>query len=1246
MKILGIKGKNLASLKGEFNIEFDKEPLASAGIFAITGHTGAGKSTILDAMCLALFGQTPRFNTSAAKETGVKMVDGDSTISQGDVKNILRKGAIDGYAEVKFLAQDNNIYASRWSVRRAKNQPNGALQADSLELRNLSTGQPFADKKTETKEEIIRLIGFTFEQFTRSVLLAQNDFTTFLKAKKDEKSNLLEKLTGTEIYSKVSKLIFEKTKKAGEEVERIKTYLKEVKLLEPAQLLHYQNEHLSLSTQIKQLEDQKTEADKELIWHHQYQKLKAEALQAEYTYNEQKRIATESAGRKATWLLIEQVQDAKPIVSTKERLSIQFTENKNEIDKIKDIQSSLNQQISIQRDQLAVLNTDYEKFEKSIVDKSELIKQAEALDLQIGSFVSQINQVKIETEEAKKQEKEAEDGYKEILGKRKQLEVEIGEAEKFILQNKTRENVAKSAVLIIQKLQDATLAQSETASLTVEIEKLESSIESKQSKLRDNQDIVLEHSDRQASQSKKLAELQKGINLVDIQKVKQEIDHLQAQASLLQQAKASYSELLQAENQLKELDDIIESKTKQIAVLQNALVLQKANSDDAKIRKEEAEKNYQIAVLASTDNIVDLRAQLKPNEPCMVCGSTSHPYINENQKLNHVLATLLLHFQNLENEYKQHSDRWLKTEHEIKIIGDLLQSNLLKKPLLESVAVQKKLSWSAYQQQLLIPATQQNIEDYLQLRLDEGNNTILQLKEQENKYQISQAQLADLKEILRNEENRIVQLNVENAEYEATINLEKAKLLQFYESKDKDSKIEWQCINTVSPYFDKKDWQIAWQSDPDNFIERIETFSKKWSQYQAIVDKNSKEIHTIDGSIQALHKNWQEKATFSQKQIEKHRLLDTELRQKQSQRQLIFDGKELSLLQAEWQTIRTDLKQKITTLSTSIQTQTLSEERLHGTIKKTQELVNQLEVALIQNAKEMNSWLEAFYQKENHKLTQDDLTPLLDYTSEWRATESKHFKQIDESLVSTSTTLQERQSQLQKHTAVYQPKATIDEIQNQLTNTTQALKILLSKAQEVDYYLKSDEEARLKSTKYLDDQDQLAQKYENLKKLNDLFGSSDGKKFSLIAQEYTLEILINYANAHLKDLSNRYQLERIPDSLALQVIDQDMGDEIRSVHTLSGGESFIVSLALALGLASLSSNRMSVECLFIDEGFGSLDNDTLRIAMDALERLHSQGRKVGVISHIAEMTERIHTQINVVRLSEGTSKVVVAGLYG
>jgi ATPase subunit of ABC transporter with duplicated ATPase domains len=164
------------------------------------------------------------------------------------------------------------------------------------------------------------------------------------------------------------------------------------------------------------------------------------------------------------------------------------------------------------------------------------------------------------------------------------------------------------------------------------------------------------------------------------------------------------------------------------------------------------------------------------------------------------------------------------------------------------------------------------------------------------------------------------------------------------------------------------------------------------------------------------------------------------------------------------------------------------------------------------------------------------------------------------------------------------------------------------------------------------------------RKLNELIGSKEGDKFRMIAQRRTLDVLLGYANQQLNQLSARYRLERLPESLNLIVIDCDMGEERRSIHSLSGGESFLVSLALALGLASLTSNRLRIESLFIDEGFGSLDPETLAVAMNALTHLESQGRKVGVISHVTEMTDAIPVQIKIEkRRSGGASRIVIPG---
>ena len=161
--------------------------------------------------------------------------------------------------------------------------------------------------------------------------------------------------------------------------------------------------------------------------------------------------------------------------------------------------------------------------------------------------------------------------------------------------------------------------------------------------------------------------------------------------------------------------------------------------------------------------------------------------------------------------------------------------------------------------------------------------------------------------------------------------------------------------------------------------------------------------------------------------------------------------------------------------------------------------------------------------------------------------------------------------------------------------------------------------------------------------LGEVIGSHDGKLFRSFAQSLTLDSLLAVANAHLEELAPRYQLERVPKhDLELQVIDRDLGGEVRSVQSLSGGESFLVSLALALGLSSMSAHDVRVRTLLIDEGFGTLDPATLDSALSVLDALQSTGRQVGVISHVPALVERVGAHVRVIQRGGGRSEVIVA----
>jgi exonuclease SbcC len=289
---------------------------------------------------------------------------------------------------------------------------------------------------------------------------------------------------------------------------------------------------------------------------------------------------------------------------------------------------------------------------------------------------------------------------------------------------------------------------------------------------------------------------------------------------------------------------------------------------------------------------------------------------------------------------------------------------------------------------------------------------------------------------------------------------------------------------------------------------------------------------------------------------------------------------------------------------------------------------------------------------EGEPLAPAALRALLAHDAAWIGTERQALQQLEHAVAGAAGGLAQMRAQREAHESggaghalagEDAPEDSAPAIRAALAATAEALAMQRERLGEHELALRRDDDIRQRAVELvraIEAQEQAARIWWQM---NELIGAADGKKFRNYAQQLTLDILLAYANAHLKDLARRYRLERVPSSLALMVIDQDMGDEQRSVHSLSGGESFLVSLALALGLASLSSHRVRVESLFIDEGFGSLDADTLRVAMDALDSLQAMGRKVGVISHVEEMTERIATRIQVRRLAGGQSRVEVSG---
>ena len=981
MKILAIRGRNLASLEGDFEIDFTVEPLLSAGIFAISGPTGAGKSTLLDTMCLALFARTPR--TDQAKENNVKLQDvRNEQLSQSDPRFLLRRGTSSGFAEVDFMALNGHRYRTRWSVARARDKENGRLQNPRLALYNLDKEEEEQGTRSDLQARIIDLIGLTFEQFTRSVLLAQNDFSTFLKAEQVEKASLLEKLTGTELYSAISRQIFERNARAKEVFDLIQTRIQGIELLTD-------EEENDLRTRLAGTEKELQRVEKA--------KAEQQALQE----------AVRSIEQQITIRQRQQKEAADKLVHATELLTVARHEYEKGVEE---------QQQS---------ETRFKSLQQEIL-------QARKLDIQLDTAIRDLSHSEQQLKNVMLRKEEAEKKYQAAVLRRRQGAEEIARLTAWRERYKKKERIAEQLSALLLHLDAASATRSGMDAAVRSIETLRQEM---------------------AALNKQLSDLQ------------------QTSANKQQALKRAEADYRNLEEELKAVD--APALDKQIE----------------KLRQEREQLLIEQARLEASGNIKDLRGRLQDGQPCPVCGSTHHPFANQVPVAP--VSALTLQLQDLSNKKETYVAH---TRHLTRLQQQLLQ---LHKELADSEAACKEMAGKQ-------------------------------------------------------------QLAASRQEREEAIVKEQSTLLT-------------QSLSAADLLFGNSEWQKAWLQNPETFRKTLTDFARQWHE-------NTEKLHQLERQESAQKAECESLASFLPS-LEKQAKESGQLHEKnraafsslQAERKKLLNGRSADSVEQEYIRRMEELKERLKKLSA----------------------------------------------------TQTEQSGIADQTR-------GIADQIAKDLTEASADLLRRKAALDKWTADYLDSSGGEPLEVILSRYTQ-------EKTELAFRLRTQTENKAKVSGLQEELNVRRTESERWAKLNELAGSADGAKFRRIAQGYTLDILLNYANVQLRELTRRYRLERVPETLALQVIDRDMCDEVRTVHSLSGGESFLVSLALALGLSSLSSNRMRVESLFIDEGFGSLDAETLRVAMDALESLRTQGRKIGVISHVQEMTERIPVRICVNRAGNGRS---------
>jgi len=1248
MKILRISGKNLASLAGEFAIDFESEPLASAGLFAISGPTGAGKSTLLDALCLALYGDTPRL----LKRSSTRLPDvGEETVTAQDARTLLRRGAAEGWAEVDFVGSDDRRYRARWAVRRSRNKPNGALQPVKISLNRLPELIPVGGTNTEAAAEIVQRIGLSFEQFTRAVLLAQNEFSAFLKTDENERGELLETLTGTTIYSDISRRAFERYK-----AEQVRTQVLQSKLANAAPLspedralLDTERTNADLSRQA--LDDRHALLEGQLRWHQEQDKLTRGEAQAEQVLaaaNAQRADAGERRQRLAT---LDAVQAARPLSLEVQRLE---AERRQAHSAIETTQAQLAAALEVRRTSVAetdAATAQLDAAEAALRAGAPQLDEAKALDAALTTLApnhaqaqSALDAARTQARQAREQHQakstalaraqQARDGATTWLAAQSRLDAVAGawgQWERLLRQGEDTlatlaANQAAAETIQAQALGAAEREAQATSALAASTARLD----------------ALETTRRTAMAT--LAGL-------DAEAIGAERQGLDVRRERLTQAERTWTDLAAAHATLAGLARDVDRVETARSGAEQGLTEARAGAPALEAAMTQAERSLAAAELACAADVEQLRANLEDDAPCPVCGAHEHPYAHQAGPLKNMLTSLRAEVDGCRLRVRDNNALQAQHAAAAGAAHERLAALAHERSTLGEHVASLEQAWHADPLAAAAPPADERA-DWFGAQRSALRDALAALARQEQQWRAAAAARDAAQHEVDAAQSDLARLrSAAEAEREAAAGLQAALKTHTLRHEAAATQLDALLAELDAPLADAHGdgWQAAWRRDPATWRGARAQEAAAWREQTDALARATATIGTLDVETTALATRIAEIDAASARSALDFERIDAELTQKRMARAALWAGRPARDVERELNAAVTGAREALAARQLVAQHAAQGETTARTALAGLVERVAQLDSAGAAAATALADWLED-YRKDPDGVDDianlDALARLLQVGAAWLAQERTTLNAIDTEVGQASTILSERRAQRLAHLASAPPDGQLVDVVTAAFEAIQAERhAAIEASTSARLRVMQDDERRVAAASSLREIEQQQVQEQRWGKLSELIGSSDGKKFRNYAQQFTLDVLLGYANAHLAQLAKRYRLERVSyagmPSLALMVRDQDMGGEVRSVNSLSGGESFLVSLALALGLASLSSNRVRVESLFIDEGFGSLDSETLGVAMDALDALQSLGRKVGVISHVQEMTERIATKVLVRPAGGGSSAVVV-----
>ncbi|MDD1615115.1 MAG: exonuclease SbcC [Methylococcaceae bacterium NSP1-2] len=1252
MRILAIRGKNLASLADEFEILLNEGALQTAGLFAITGQTGAGKSTILDALCLALYDKIPRLPDGVGFAVGHKDEDENQRVKHNDVRSILRRGASHAFAEVDFIGKDKQSYRARWQVSKARGKASGKLQAQEISLSHINSGQRIGQTKTSTLDAISDLIDLNFDQFRRSVLLAQGDFAAFLKAKKDERSSLLERITGTELYSEISKAAFERAKLEKEALDRISGLMENQIPLDTSarQALEQQRDLFTVS--VSELNKQIVDNQKIIDWYAELKKRLAAERIATAALTESSQAWNASEPLRARVKQVETAEPLRPLLSHYQTAQADFIDAEGKLKTAGECLVATEIKLNTATQQLTAQAGYLYAAETKQQQAQPVLKTIRALDTRFEIVQTTLN------------------GF---IADEKQLNAALIAAQQeqnALLKQQTEQNdLAGQLTDWLEKHQDLQALAADWTHWESELNRYSAGIKQREDEFKAAEQIKATVNKDQHRLNVLQIDMDAKKQVLDVQQVKLEDIKKQVgwdDESIPTSQLHTTREVLEAEGEhikhalllvtnSQELQQAIKQDLPLLLATQQTIEtassqLDRLNQQQAlnNISLEEAKKALALIEATRHKDAEQLRQLLIKDQPCPVCGALEHPWQThavqlgneythaQQQRVNELDSEKAALIKAITNAYQLIDQEKTKaTELNNKILLAQEKTHTLNSEW-------NDLAWDnkppvALNDEQLLPLLKQQHE---RVTVD-----IDHIKQQEKAALALQQQLKTAQLSYDTSKQQHDSLTSEYAALDKQHAQNKAELRAHLANIDRLEKQLNDIVEALSvPCEQLADWQ-NYLASPSSLSKKVQEFKQNKQQLETV----SKNLATIEQQAQLAAQNFSQ---YQQQLTLKQAVIQHETKQQQSltreretlianydcgddfNRPVTADIIEQNLNQqvSEAKAAQQQASNSVNTATTELATQ--KSQQQHWQTETTRRAdVLQIALATINHA------------LERLAINREQLSELLQQDENWLTEQKAYIEQLDKAL-QAATALLNVKTDDRKHHESQAVEITEDTATQTATQLQQQKQSLNEHKQECEFQLREDDKKIASSSHLKADLDKQRHRWEQWQSLNELIGSSTGAKFRVFAQSLTLEALLTHSNKHLADFAKRYALQRVPNSdLELQIIDRDMADDVRSVHSLSGGESFLVSLALALGLASLSSNKTQVESLFIDEGFGSLDPETLDIAIASLDTLQALGRKVGVISHVPILVERIGAKVVVEKQGGGKSTVTIVGGY-